>query len=162
VAVVAALAIGVAEPLIFQLRNHPNQVVYFQPMVGGPAAVATRFELDYWGNCLYQAMREADTVGRAIGMPVSISGRQERLLRLNAPRVPAVAVTAHARHIHELELYLLRGKRADLRAFSTRGDVLWRVTTHDGAALCAVVPGPQYARLTAAMANAGITSLPLR
>ena len=97
VAVALVLAVGLAEPLVFQVRNHPNQAVYFQPMVGGPAAVATRFELDYWGNCLFQAMREVGEVGRATGMPVSISGRQERLLRLNAPRVPAVAVTRRNR-----------------------------------------------------------------
>ena len=162
VAIVLALALGLAEPLVFQLRNHPNQVVYFQPMVGGPAAVATRFELDYWGNCLYQAMREVGEVGRAVGMPVTISGRQDRQLLLNAPRVPAVSVSRPQRGLHEVEIHLLRGKRADLRAFSTRQDVLWRVTTHDGAALCAVVRGPQFERLSAAMAGRGITRLPLR
>lgn len=147
---------------MFQLRNHPNHYAYFQPPVGGPAAAATRFELDYWGNCLYQAMREAGNIGRAIGMPVTISGRRHRLLLLNAPRVPAVAVVPHRRGIHELELYLLRGRGADLGAFAMRGDVLWRVATHDGAPLCAVVPGPEYGRLAAAMAKAGITSLPPR
>jgi hypothetical protein len=162
VAVALVLAVGLAEPLAFQLRNHPNQGVYFQPMVGGPAAVSTRFELDYWGNCLFQAMREAGEIGRAIDMPVTISGRQDRLLLLNAPRVPAVAVTRPDRGLHEIELYLLRGKRADLRAFSMRDDVLWRVTTHDGAPLCAVVRGPQYERLAAALASHGITRLPLR
>ena len=34
-----------------------------------------------------------------------------------------------------------------------RDDVLWRVTTADGAPLCAVVRGPQYERLTAALAS---------
>ncbi len=162
VAVIAALVIGLAEPLVFQLRNHPNQGVYFQPMAGGPAAVSTRFELDYWGNCLYQAMREVGEVGRAVGMPISISGRQDRLLLLNAPRVPAVAVTSPTRGLHEVEIHLLRGKRDDLRAFSLRGDVLWRVTTADGAPLCAVVRGPRYDRLAAALARRGITQLPLR
>jgi hypothetical protein len=161
-AVALVLAVGLAEPLVFQLRNHPNQGVYFQPMVGGPAAVATRFELDYWGNCLFQAMREAGEIGRAVGMPVTIWGRQDRLLLLNAPRVPAVAVTLPNRGLHEIEIYLLRGKRADLRAFSARDDVLWRVTTRDGAPLCAVVRGPQYGRLAAALARHGITRLPLR
>jgi len=162
VAVAFVLAVGLAEPLMFQVRNHPNQGVYFQPLVGGPAAVATRFELDYWGNCLFQAMREVGEVGRAVGMPVSISGRQDRLLLLNAPRVPAVAVMRPNRGLHEIEIYLLRGKRADLKAFSMRDDVLWRVTTDDGAALCAVVRGPQYGRLAAALASHGIASLPLR
>ena len=160
-AVTLVLAVGLAEPVMFQVRNHPNQGVYFQPLVGGPAAVATRFELDYWGNCLFQAMREVGEVGRAVGMPVSISGRQDRLLLLNAPRVPAVAVTRPDRGLHEIDIYLLRGKRADLRAFSRRDDVLWRVTTHDGAPLCAVVRGPQYERLATSLSRHGITRVPL-
>ena len=162
VAVALVLAGGLAEPLVFQVRNHPNQAVYFQPFVGGPAGVATRSELDYWGNCLFQAMREVGEVGRAVGMPVTISGRLDRQLRLNAPRVPAVAVTRPGRGVHEIEIHLLRGKRASLRAFSTRDDVLWRVTTQDGAPLCAVVRGPQYDRLAVALASHGITRLPLR
>ena len=37
-AATAALVVGVAEPLIFQVRNHPNQNVYFSPLMGGPRA----------------------------------------------------------------------------------------------------------------------------
>ncbi len=151
-AVAVVVAIGLAEPVIFQLRNHPNQVVYFQPLVGGPAAAWTRFELDYWGNCLYQVVRDAGRLAKAAGQPVVISGRQERLLRLNSSRVRSVAVVPPGRGAHELEVYLMRGRRAALRAFSLRDDVLWRVTTADGAPLCAVVRGPQFERLRGALA----------
>src|SRR5690606_29366369 len=64
------LALGLAEPLVFQIRNHPNQYVYFSPLVGGPAGVWTRFELDYWGNCLHQAVKDAAVVAKASGAPI--------------------------------------------------------------------------------------------
>lgn len=161
VGVMVLLAVGLAEPLLFQLRNHPHQVGYFQPLVGGPRAAYTRFELDYWGNCLFPAMRDVSEVARAAGMPITISGRQDRLLLLNAPRVPAVAVTAPSRRVHGLELFLLRGQRADLRAFSQRDDILWQVRTADGAPLCAVVKGPAFRQLQADLAARGVT-LPSR
>jgi hypothetical protein len=158
-AVAAVLAVGIAEPVIFQVRNHPNQVVYFQPLVGGPWGAWTEFELDYWGNCLYQAVREAGELGIAAGQPVVISGRQDRLLLLNSSRVPSVAVVPPGRRAHELEIFLMRGRRASLRAFSQRGDVLWRVATADGAPLCAVVPGPQFERLRRALEARGAAHL---
>jgi hypothetical protein len=153
------LAVGLTEPLIFQLRNHPNQASYFQPLVGGPAAAAGRFELDYWGNCLFQVVRQAGGLARATGTPVLVSGRLDRQLALNASRVPEVAVTQPARGVHELEVYLLRGRRAALREFSLREDVLWRVTTADGTPLCAVVPGPRYEALREALARRGALHL---
>jgi hypothetical protein len=158
---IALLALGLAEPLVFQVRNHPNQAVYFQPFVGGPSAAYARFELDYWGNCLLQAMREVGDVGEAAGMPISVSGRQDRLLLLNAPRVHAVAVVPPNRGAHALEIYLLRGQRPYLRAFSMRDDILWQIRTADGAPLCAVTKGPQFDRLRAELDARGV-SLPRR
>src|SRR5262249_54367797 len=61
-AVALLLGVGIAEPIVFQWRNHPNQAVYFQPLVGGPSAMVGRFDLDYWGNCLFEAMRDADSL----------------------------------------------------------------------------------------------------
>jgi hypothetical protein len=152
----ALLAAGIAEPLIFQVRNHPNQAVYFQPMAGGPNAAYARFELDYWGNCLLQAMRDVDGVARTAGIPIVVSGYQDRLLLLNAPRVHGVAVAPPARGSHALEIHLLRGQRRDLRAFSIRDDILWQVRTSDGAPLCAVTKGPQFERLRAELDARGI------
>ena len=31
------LALGLAEPVIFALRNHPNEIVYFNPLIGRPS-----------------------------------------------------------------------------------------------------------------------------
>jgi hypothetical protein len=155
VAAAVLLAIGLAEPIVFQLRNHPNQVVYFQPLVGGPAAAAGRFELDYWGNCLYQAEQRVARIAREAGVPVTVSGGRVRQLRLNAPRVRGVMVTPLSRRVHELEIVVLRGRRRDVRAFSVREDVLWRVTTADEATLCAVVPGPRYQSLRDALEKRG-------
>jgi hypothetical protein len=160
-AVAVLLALGLAEPILFQLRNHPNQVVYFQPLAGGPAAMVGRFDMDYWGNCLFEAMHDADAVGHAIGRPVTISGRQYDLLQRNAPRVRAVAVSRPSQAIHELELYMLRGRRKDLAAFAARSDILWQVATADGAPLCAVVSGPQYSQLRRSLELHGIARLPL-
>ena len=145
--VVLLMLVGLAEPLTYQLRNHPHQAVYFQPLAGGPQAAFTRFELDYWGNCLYPAMQDAAGIARATGAPITVSGRQDRQLLLNAPRVPEVAVVSPRLSRHELEINMLRGRRADLRAFTQRDDVVWWVTTSDGAKLCAVLRGPEFGRL---------------
>ncbi len=70
---ILALVAGVAEPIGFSIRNHPNQAVYLNPLLGGPRGAVGRFELDYWGNCLYQAQRVAAMAIRA-GMPITVSG----------------------------------------------------------------------------------------
>lgn len=154
--VAALMLVGLAEPITYQLRNHPHHAVYFQPLAGGPQGAFSRFELDYWGNCLYPAMQDAATLARATGAPVTISGRQDRQLLLNAPRVPEVAVVAPRLARHELEINMMRGRRADLRAYTQRDDVVWWVTTRDGAKLCAVLRGPQFGRLEERLRARGV------
>lgn len=44
------MVVGIAEPVFFQIRNHPSQYVYFSPPVGGPRAAFGRYKMDYWGN----------------------------------------------------------------------------------------------------------------
>jgi hypothetical protein len=152
----ALMLLGFAEPIAYQIRNHPHHAVYFQPLAGGPQGAFSRFELDYWGNCLYPAMKDAAALARATGAPVTISGRQDRQLLLNAPRVPEVAVVPARLSRHELEINMMRGRRADLRAYTQRDDVLWWVTTRDGAKLCAVVRGPEFGRLEGRLEARGI------
>ena len=149
---------GLAEPLVFQVQNHPNQVAYFQPLVGGPRAAYMRFEMDYWGNCLFEAVKQTADVGRAASAPVTISGRRERELRLNAARVHGVVVSGRNDRLISLKWYSLRGTRRELRAFSRRSDILWSVTMSDGAALCAVTQGPQFQRLRDRLAQRGALS----
>ena len=144
-----ALAIGIAEPVVFSVRNHPNEVVYISPLVGGPARAEGRFELDYWGNCLLQAQREIAELARVAGMPVVVSGHRWRLMGANAGRIPQLAVTRPEAARHHLEILLHRGTRAQIAALRARGDVLLSVETADGARLCSVVPGPAYDELAA-------------
>lgn len=141
------LAIGLLEPIAFQARNHPNQVVYFNPLLGGPRNAIQRFDMDYWGNCLFQAMRHAAPLAREARMPVAVSGRQWRQMLLSAPRVPQVIVTNNDRPGHHLELVLLRGLKNEVVQSIHRTDIVYKVTTADGTPLCIAVPGPRYPEL---------------
>ena len=63
----ARSALMIAEPVVFQIRNHPNQAVYFTPAIGGPRGAFGRYDLDYWGNCVLEATEWAACTGRARG-----------------------------------------------------------------------------------------------
>jgi hypothetical protein len=47
---------GIAEPVLFMVRNHPYENVYFNTLSGNPATLRSRFELDYWGLSYKQAV----------------------------------------------------------------------------------------------------------
>ena len=138
---------GLAEPALFCLRNHPNEVVYFNPLLGGPRGAFGRFDLDYWGNCVYQAQQRAARLAREAPMPVLVSGRRWPLMRLNGPRTPGTVVIPLREQRHHLEIVLLGRSRAYVIETARRRDILARVETADGALLCAVVPGPAWAEL---------------
>ena len=146
-AALAALAVGLAEPAAFSWRNHPNQVVYFNPIAGGPRGAVGQFELDYWGNCLYQAQQSVARLARTANMPIVVSGHRWRLMHANAGRLPQLVVRRPELAAHHLEIVLHRGSRAQVQALLGRGDVIERIQTADGATLCAVVPGPAFAEL---------------
>jgi hypothetical protein len=147
-AMVALLA-GLAEPAVFSWRNHPNQVVYFNQVAGGPRGAVGRFELDYWGNCLYQAQQAVAGIARKANMPIVVSGHRWRLMGANAGRLPQLVVRRPELAAHHLEIVLHRGSRAQVLALLDRGDVITRIQTADGATLCSVVPGPAFAELAA-------------
>lgn len=44
-----------ADPLTWMVRNHPNEYVYFNSLVGGIRGAQGQYETDYWGNCLREA-----------------------------------------------------------------------------------------------------------
>ncbi|MGC4081126.1 MAG: hypothetical protein QM736_03185 [Vicinamibacterales bacterium] len=88
---VALLAIGLVEPLAFQIRNHPNQIVYFSPLTGGPRHAFARYDMDYWGNSVLQAVQWADDVARQSGMPLIVSGNPIQAVDANAGRFEIAA-----------------------------------------------------------------------
>lgn len=141
------LAVGLAEPLIFQVRNHPNQVVYFNHLLGGPRNAFGRFELDYWGNCLHQALERAVPMARQSGMVVLVSGHRWRMMLLDSERTTEIRSIRPELRRHHLEVTLFRGPPESLAKFAARQDVLYRVAMADGTPLCAVTPGPAYGEL---------------
>jgi hypothetical protein len=137
---VLALAIGLVEPAWFMWRNHPNQCVYFNALVGGPRGALGRYELDYWGNSVHQAIDWVDDRARREGVRLAVSGFPPHVVRDEVRRRPSLDAARNGEHPH-FEVLVLRGTRETVLELASRSDVLHRVTTADGATLAIVVPG---------------------
>jgi hypothetical protein len=142
----ALLAAGLIDVIGFQVRAHPNQAVYFNRLVGGPRGAFARYDLDYWGNCVLQAVAWSATAARLSGRPLAISGNPAHLVQDDAARFREVYFTPLHRP-HDLTIRLNRGPREGVIDLAGREDALYRVQTPDGAVLCVVLPGPGFARL---------------
>jgi len=55
IAITAVISGLLAIPLWFMITNHPNQVVYYNSLIGGVEGAYGQYELDYWGNSTKQA-----------------------------------------------------------------------------------------------------------
>jgi hypothetical protein len=54
-----ALLTAVGVTYAWQLGSmHPNQYVYYNHLAGGVGGAAGRFELDYWGNSMHEALQD--------------------------------------------------------------------------------------------------------
>lgn len=62
--VVFSLAIlsGFIPPLAFQIRNHPNQYVYYNGLVGGTSGAFGQYEMDYWGGCIREGLARVNKI----------------------------------------------------------------------------------------------------
>ncbi|MBS1819255.1 MAG: hypothetical protein JSU08_15075 [Acidobacteria bacterium] len=142
------LAVGIAEPVLFQLRNHPNQIVYFSPAIGGPKHAFARYDMDYWGNSVLQAVAWADEVARASGVPLVVSGNPIQAVDANGGRFRALQVVPRAASTYHLDIRLMRGPSGALKEFAARPDILYTVATADGTPLCIVIPGPAFLQVS--------------
>ena len=124
-----------------------GQAVYFNEFVGGPIGAFARFDMDYWGNCLLEAVAWSARTAQLSGRPIAISGNPWALIQLDSERFPSLYFTPPQRRRHHLSVYLNRGSVEGVTRLANREDVLYRVRTADGAVLCVVVPGPAYAEL---------------
>ena len=140
----ACVAVGLVSVLIFDIRFHPNQGVYFNSLIGGPRKAFTRYDMDYWGNCVLQAVEWARQTARSSGTLVTVSGNPSHLVQLNAERFPEIYFTYPSRRRHYLHIQMARGDILALRKL-VREPALYKVRTADGAVLCTVTPGPAYA-----------------
>jgi hypothetical protein len=139
--VVTGLAIGMTAALVVMVRFHPNQVTYFNVLVGGPQGAFKRYELDYWGNCMLQAVEWGAHIARRSGTRVTMAGHPNHLLWLNAERYPEVIYVDDNEQRHQLYVRLIRGLRTEVRQMVSR-QALHQVTTPDGAVLCTITGGP--------------------
>ena len=64
-ALAAALCALLLEPLVWLVRSHPYQYVYFNPLAGGLARASHRFTGDYWRLSLRAAAIELDRLADA-------------------------------------------------------------------------------------------------
>jgi hypothetical protein len=140
------LAAGLLEPAWFCWRNHPNECVYFNALAGGPRGALGRYELDYWGNSVRQAVAWIAAV-RPDGGHVVVSGHPPQVVRDEARRLPGLQFARAELQRHQLDVLVLRGKRSEVLELAARTDVLHRVTTADGATLAVVVPGPAFTEI---------------
>lgn len=139
--VMTALAIGISGALVSIIRLHPNQVTYFNALVGGPNGAFKRYDIDYWGNCILQAIEWGAEKARSSGVTVTISGQPHHLVQQNAERFAEVRYVPEEWGRHQLHISLARGTRQQLRQMEARR-ALHQVKTPDGALLCTITAGP--------------------
>jgi hypothetical protein len=142
------LLLGVANVLAFNVRSYPNQVAYVNELAGGPKGAFGRYELDYWGNCLLQALDWSASAARRARMQVRVFGRPHHIIEWDGLRFPELVVAQERTDPHHLQVFLLRNSIEDVRMMAARDDIVHRVTTSDGAVLCAVYPGPDFEELS--------------
>ena len=105
---------------------------------GGPGGAFRKYDLDYWGNCIFQAVQWASSTSQSFGKPVLISGHPAHLVHLNTLRLPGVHFTQASEDKHHMYVHLVRGTKAHIRSIE-RQPTLHAVDTPDGALLCTVV-----------------------
>ena len=147
------LAAGLISILAFDVRFHPNQSVYFNTLVSGPRGAFGRYEMDYWGNCVLEAVRWSAERARSLGMGIVISGNPSQLVLLNSERFREVGFDEPYRGRHSLHIRLARGPVAGVRNLAAQ-PALYQVKTRDGVVLCNVIPGPAYGQLQAVQSRA--------
>ncbi len=137
IVVPALLVLGLYHPLLFNINEHPNQLVYFNQLVGGTKGAFLRYDLDYWGNSYKQAV---DWLRSRYGTPEKpvtfIANMAAHVPQLYANRFPNVTFQ-FAQAPPDYILGLLRGDPATLMAILRDPDIV-HVIEADGAPLCVI------------------------
>jgi Dolichyl-phosphate-mannose-protein mannosyltransferase len=141
------LVIGLVNILTFTVRAHPNESAYFNELVGGPKGAFSKYDMDYWGNCVLQAVGWSAKTAQLSGVPVVISGEPWQVIQLDSERFHQLSFEPPFRNTHQLDIRLARGSGEGVAGLAGRPDALYRVQMPDGAVLCVVEPGPAFAQL---------------
>jgi hypothetical protein len=141
------LVIGLVNILTFTVRAHPNESAYFNELVGGPKGAFSKYDMDYWGNCVLQAVGWSAKAAQLSGVPIVVSGEPAQVIQLDAERFHQLSFEPPFRNKHQLDIRLARGSAEGVAGLAGRPDALYRVQMPDGAVLCVVEPGPAFAQL---------------
>ncbi len=135
VLVCCLLVAGLYHPVLFQLRNHPNQIVYFNQMVGGIRGAFLRYEMDYWGNSFKQAIDWIESVAnlnsRRVRFSVNVSPKSAYEYAKRYPLLQLIPPTGHP----EFMVHLISGPEL---LTSLKGKQLIHAVYADGVPLCVV------------------------
>ena len=151
-AAVALVALA-AEPIVFEIRNHPNENVYFSPLAGGPRAAFGRFDMDYWGNCVLEATDWSAAQSTRAGVPLGVAANAWEVLTMDIHRYRSLYFRQQREGGFHLFIVLLKGTSEGVVNAANDPSVLHRVETADGTPLCLVLPGPEYGQLQARLAQ---------
>ena len=140
------LLIGLLEPFVFQVRNHPFQTVYFNQVVGGPHGAQFRFDLDYWGNSLLKAVEWTQSVAERSSYPVMVSSgrRPDHVVELDTHRFPGVVFLDHDKNTSHFHIELLRDHPGRLQSLLRQPNIVHTVQMADGTPLCVITMGPGF------------------
>jgi hypothetical protein len=143
--VASLLAIGLYEPLSFVWRNHPNEYVFYNALIGGTRGAYLHYELDYLGNCIKTATRWASAQAEDLGRTLEIGGSDPfPSVRIQTEETPNLRYLGDNRRDGDLFIQLLRGRPDELKAMGDEKGILFTVAA-DGAPLCYVKAGSKWA-----------------
>jgi hypothetical protein len=72
--VVISLTVGLLDPVVFMIRNHPFENIYFNRLVGeNMVQIKQRFDLDYWGLAYKQGIDYILTTDPGKKIPIYVT-----------------------------------------------------------------------------------------
>lgn len=134
------LMIGLADPLLFSIRNHPHQTTYFNALTGGASGAFLKWEMDYWANCFRAALdwvdQEAKLAGKNLVYTTSEPRPVARVYDSFYERLEFVEEGVP----YDYKVELMRGPPSDLLLKLQSDKIVYSVSV-DGAPLCLVKKG---------------------
>ena len=147
-----AFALMLAEPILFQIRNHPHQTAYFTPVIGGPRGAFARYDMDYWGNCILEATEWASDQAQRAGIPLGVASNAWEIAAMDVGRFSTLYFRQQRHSGWHLNILLLKGSAEHITQVAVDPTALHHVRTADGTPLCVVLPGPDYPQVQARLA----------
>jgi hypothetical protein len=134
-------ALAMLDPILFHLRNHPNQNSYFNWFVGGPRGAFERYDMDYWGNCEKQAIAWIRSQGNGVER-LRISANDRYLKKGVQADVERFADVLYVKERSESDFHIeLLRERPGLIARRVREGGTVHMVSVDGVPLCLIKRG---------------------